>query len=202
MAMGRPRKVDPDVVLEKALLLFREKGYEATSMSDLVAATGLHKGSLYQSFGDKHTLFKTALEIYTRRTFESMSAESRRADTATEGLQRALNCMLAIAAEGSAGSLGCMAVNAMVEFAERDADVRALLQATDQKIVALIMELSQRAVEEEGAHLVQPMEMTAMMLMSVMAGLGVTLKGMITLEQAQQVVKNQLSVLGFNKDLL
>jgi TetR/AcrR family transcriptional repressor of nem operon len=202
MVMGRPRKVDPDVVLEKALMVFREKGYDSTSMSDLVAATGLHKGSLYQLFGDKHGLFKTALQQYTRRTYESMFAESRKAATATEGLQRTLNCMLTIASEGSSGSLGCMAVNAMVEFAERDPEIRDLLQETDQKIVALIMELSQRAIEEDGAELVQPLEMTAMMLMSVMAGLAVTLKAMITLEQAQQVAKSQLAVLGFKVDAL
>ena len=199
MVMGRPRKVDPDVVLEKALMVFREKGYESTSMSDLVAATGLHKGSLYQLFGDNHSLFKTALHQYTHRTYESMFAESRKAPTATEGLQCALNCMLEIAAEGAAGSLGCMAVNAMVEFADRDQQIRSLLHETEQKMLSLIMGLCQQAVEEGDAELVQPPEMTAFMLMSMMAGLAVTLKGMISLEQAQLVVSNQLALLGFKQ---
>ena len=43
---------------------FWARGYEATSMTDLIAATGLHKGSLYQAFGDKHSLFVGALKRY------------------------------------------------------------------------------------------------------------------------------------------
>ena len=44
---------------------FWAKGFEATSMTDLCSCTGLHKGSLYQAFGDKHTLFMNALKHYS-----------------------------------------------------------------------------------------------------------------------------------------
>ena len=62
--VGRPRQFDEDLALDSAMQAFWAKGYEATSLADLMAATGLHKGSLYQAFGDKHSLFIRALNRY------------------------------------------------------------------------------------------------------------------------------------------
>ena len=62
--VGRPRQFDVDQTLDAAMRAFWARGYEATSMADLMAATGLHKGSLYQAFGDKHALFIEALKRY------------------------------------------------------------------------------------------------------------------------------------------
>ena len=53
---------------------FWAKGYEATSMADLCTCTGLHKGSLYQAFGDKHSLFMNALKHYSDREFREVAA--------------------------------------------------------------------------------------------------------------------------------
>ena len=62
--VGRPREFDVDKALDAAMQAFWAKGYEATSMADLMAATGLHKGSIYGAFGDKHALFVEALTRY------------------------------------------------------------------------------------------------------------------------------------------
>ena len=63
-SVGRPREFDEEAALEAAMDAFWQKGYEATSLSDLCTCTGLHKGSLYQAFGDKHQLFMRALLHY------------------------------------------------------------------------------------------------------------------------------------------
>jgi len=67
MARGRPRKVDPNAALETAIELFWEKGYEGTSMNDLVAATGMAKPGLYATFGDKEAFYAKALTHYVER---------------------------------------------------------------------------------------------------------------------------------------
>ena len=72
--VGRPREVDEDAVLEAARDAFWQKGYEATSLADLCQCTGLHKGSLYQSFGDKHALFMRALQRYAQAQFSEVAA--------------------------------------------------------------------------------------------------------------------------------
>src|ERR1700752_392529 len=62
--MPRPRGFDCDHVVDRAMELFWTQGYDATSVSDLTAERGVHPGSLYRTFGDKHALFLHALERY------------------------------------------------------------------------------------------------------------------------------------------
>ncbi len=68
--MARPRSFDADVVVTVAAGVFRRLGYEAASVDALVAATGLHRGSLYGAFGSKRGLFVAALRdvVTNRRT--------------------------------------------------------------------------------------------------------------------------------------
>lgn len=61
---GRPRQFDRDEALERAMRLFWERGYDATSVSDLGAATGLNPPSLYAAFQDKESLFLEAVDRY------------------------------------------------------------------------------------------------------------------------------------------
>ncbi|WP_421858057.1 TetR/AcrR family transcriptional regulator [Oricola sp.] len=61
---GRPREFDSDAAIEAALQLFWTKGFEATAISDVVAATGVNRASLYAAFGGKEDLFLKVLERY------------------------------------------------------------------------------------------------------------------------------------------
>ena len=62
--MSRPQQFDRDDVLERALLVFWRQGLDSASIQDLVDATGLNRGSLYNTFGDKATLFAAVMERY------------------------------------------------------------------------------------------------------------------------------------------
>lgn len=65
--MARPRKFDEEKVLDAIKNVFWQSGYEGASYSDLIKASGLHKGSLYAAFGDKHALYLRALQEYDER---------------------------------------------------------------------------------------------------------------------------------------
>lgn len=65
MAIGRPIEFNPDEVVGAAMRAFWAKGYEATSLQDLLHATRLSKSSLYQAFGGKQLLFGRCMESYT-----------------------------------------------------------------------------------------------------------------------------------------
>jgi TetR/AcrR family transcriptional repressor of nem operon len=62
--MARTKDFDENEVLKKAVDIFWLKGYSATSMQDLVDGLGISRSSLYDTYGDKHTLFMKALESY------------------------------------------------------------------------------------------------------------------------------------------
>ena len=72
--MARPRTFDEDDVIAAAREEFWNRGYAATSVDDLTAATGLGKGSLYGAFGDKHSLYLRALDDYIASSLEGVRA--------------------------------------------------------------------------------------------------------------------------------
>src|SRR5262245_52431894 len=78
--MARPKGYDREAVLRAARDLFWERGYEATSVADLEARTGLNRSSLYQEFGSKHGLFEAALECYADQVIARLLADLRQAD--------------------------------------------------------------------------------------------------------------------------
>jgi len=116
---GRPRAFDAEAVLDKAMRLFWVRGFEATSMSDLVDATGLNRASLYAAFGDKEALFLAVLDRYgekfTARPLSALSEFDTPRDAVWHFLQRTAEhltdarlprgCLFASAiVDGAAGS--------------------------------------------------------------------------------------------------
>jgi len=75
--VARPRTFDEHEVVAAARDKFWERGYAATSVDDLTAATGLGKGSLYGAFGDKHTLYLRALDDYISSSLDAVRASLR-----------------------------------------------------------------------------------------------------------------------------
>jgi TetR/AcrR family transcriptional repressor of nem operon len=70
--VARPKSFDPDTVLVKAMGVFWEKGYDAASISDLTAAMGINRFSLYDTFGDKHELYIKTLDAYSQNVVGAM----------------------------------------------------------------------------------------------------------------------------------
>ena len=64
MPGGRPRAFDPDAALDRALEVFWRQGYEGTALTDLTAAMGISKPSLYAAFGNKEELFAAVIDRY------------------------------------------------------------------------------------------------------------------------------------------
>jgi AcrR family transcriptional regulator len=88
--MGRARAFDTDEALERAMTVFWSKGYEGTSLSDLTAAMGINRPSLYAAYGNKHELFRKALERYGEgpSSYERQALAQPTAREVAEGLLR------------------------------------------------------------------------------------------------------------------
>jgi AcrR family transcriptional regulator len=86
---GRPRAFDEDHALDAAMRVFANKGYEAASLSDLTAAMGINRFSMYATFGNKEALFVRAMERYTQLSNAGLSA-CLASGTAREGIEKIL----------------------------------------------------------------------------------------------------------------
>lgn len=141
-SVGRPREFDIDEALDKAMGAFWLHGYEATSLCDLMEATGLQKGSIYKAFGDKRSLFIQALRRYLDQGVGRVGEVLGAGRTPTDGLRKWLEMSLGVC---SGGKRGCFAVNAVVELAPHDAEVRRILDRHFAKITSMVEEVIERA---------------------------------------------------------
>src|SRR3954465_11087588 len=114
--MARPREFDETEVLRAARERFWSTGYAATTVDDVLAATGLGKGSLYGAFGDKHQLFLRVLEGYR---VDRVSGVRGALDGCAEPAADRVRALVRGAAR-SATTRGCMLVNSTAELNERD----------------------------------------------------------------------------------
>ena len=190
-AVGRPREFDEDAALDAAMHAFWHKGFEATSLADLCQCTGLHKGSLYQAFGDKRQLFMRAVERYVGEIFELLDAARTDAGSPLETLRHVMHGMCA----NAAGGHGCLLVNSMVELGPHDDGVRDALRAVAAKDIDALTQLVTAAREagEIRAEL-EPVRV-ARQLMVTLAGLATTTKCVLPGDAAVQVIDDTLAAL-------
>lgn len=112
--MGRPREFDVDEATAKAMQAFWQGGYERTSVSDLMAATGLEKGSIYKAYGRKEDLFLAALDRYLSAGVLQAESIIRTAPSAEHALREILEYIQQYLS-GKLGATGCLAVNITIE---------------------------------------------------------------------------------------
>ena len=170
--MARTPEFDHDRVLECALQAFWQKGYEATSLTDLLEATGLARQSLYNTFGDKRGLFLASLRRYADvgvgRLSEALEGGSVRA--AIRGvLEEALQC--------AERDRGCFLVNASTELLPRDPEVGRLVASAMARQERALADALRRGVRKGELRLTpRRIEQTARFLVGALQGLRVMVK--------------------------
>lgn len=131
--MGRPREFDRDRALERAMEAFWARGYRATSVQDLVDCMGIHRGSLYGTFGDKRALFLAALERYegmvARRLLETLEGPG----SGKEAIRRFFAAKIRHAMDRRRPP-GCLMTNSAIERAPPDPDAAGRVRASLEKM--------------------------------------------------------------------
>jgi TetR/AcrR family transcriptional repressor of nem operon len=119
--MARPKEFDQELALRKAIHLFSQQGFAATSTDELMRIMDIGRQSMYDTFGDKRALFLRALELYVTERVHSIGVELNREGSALSAVRNALVSFAE--RKDLSSSEGCMGLNAIGEFGQRDADV-------------------------------------------------------------------------------
>lgn len=131
--MARTKTFDRERVLAKAVEVFWQKGYEATSIQDLVEAMGIQRGSLYDTFKDKFHLFLEAVAYYNTEVVTAAIAPLQQPGAARPAIEA---YFLSVAERAAADSSrrGCLLTNSLVELAPHNAEVASVLQKSLSRV--------------------------------------------------------------------
>ncbi|MFI0240308.1 TetR/AcrR family transcriptional regulator [Streptomyces sp. NPDC016845] len=118
--MARTKEFDPDAALQSALELFWRRGYEATSVADLVEHLGIGRASLYATFGTKRELYLKALDRYAESRDPLLLAELSQPGPALPAVRAVVRRFAAEAASPDKRLNGCFITNTAAELAPHD----------------------------------------------------------------------------------
>lgn len=142
---GRPRSFDRDEALRRAMMLFWERGFQATSMSELTAAMGINAPSLYAAFGSKDALYREAMALYEEGDGVELGRQIAEAPSAKAAIEAYLMRSAALFTRPGKPA-GCMVVLSVVHGAgtsprtgdalrEARADAQAAIEARLRRAV-------------------------------------------------------------------
>lgn len=190
---GRPKQFDPDCALDRAMMLFWERGYERTSLGDLLHAMGISRQSLYDTFGDKRTLYLAALDRYRARQQRELVAELFEDAPSLPAIRAVFDRLVRSAACGQRRS--CMLGSSTLERGDCDTDVAERVQATLRQIEGRFELAIRNAIERRELGAVGEPRAVARHLVNTLQGLSVLSKGGASPDEIRDVVEVALSVL-------
>ena len=191
--MARPKEFDRNQALKKAMTVFWEQGYEATSTDDLVRAIGIGRQSMYDTFGDKHQLYLEALRFYEADTGTALF---KRLYEAPSPFVAVWDYILSVADGTPADrARGCFFVNATTERAPSDPDVAALIRNSSMKCEAAFERILREAKERGEVDRSVDERVAARFLLSTIRGLRVSAKADVEPEDLRAIAALALSIL-------
>ncbi|PGO22699.1 TetR family transcriptional regulator [Bacillus cereus] len=144
--MARLREFDEEKALDAAMQLFWEKGYAATSLSDLTAKMEIQRPSLYAAFGDKEGLFEAALRRYTNIHATSIRTKLQKERSVKEAIRTFFENMVEEEYKRESNT-GCFCINTMVELAPHNEKFEVLTREHQMYLSVIFQELIAKGIQ-------------------------------------------------------
>ena len=166
--------------------LFWRKGYAATSVEDLTETLHLSRSSLYDTFGDKRTLFLDALKFYSERVLDATAWTLNESPSPIAGIQKVFDDI--IASVGSeTGALGCFMVNSVAELVPYDPDVTELATTYSESMQKLFVAVLTQAKSQNMLTEKQTPQQLAAYVFNMVQGIRILIKSGATKKQVQAI---------------
>ncbi|MGG4204835.1 TetR/AcrR family transcriptional regulator [Paenibacillus jamilae] len=173
--MVRPREFDEDQALNAAMQIFWEKGFEATSLSDLTSKMGIQRPSIYAAFGDKKQLFEAALRKYTQSHAAYVRSRLQSNSSVKEAFYNFFGGIVAEEYEDGPNR-GCFCINTMVELAPHDERFEILTREHQMYLSAVFQETLERGIRSGELEASMDARARAHTMVSLLIGITVMMK--------------------------
>lgn len=191
--MARPREFDEEVVLQKAMELFWERGYQATSTADLVEHLGIGRASMYATFGSKHELFLKALDRYIQARVTSLTDVLSQPGPVLPAVRLVVDLFMRRASNNELP--GCLVVNTAAELAPADPGAARRVQASWVALETGLASALTRAQAQDELPANKDPQALASMLLVFIQGLLVVGKGDPNPARLRMAAQQVLSIL-------
>ena len=192
--MPRTKQFCQEDVLKKAMELFWEKGFHATSMQDLVSHLGINRASLYDTYGGKEQLFDRAFSRYRQETSLWLERLFERHSSVKDGF-RTLFSTAIDEATNDACRKGCFVVNTTTELVPGKGDLLNGLQQHKEQIEHLFIDYVQRGIDAGEIASDRDAQEIGLLLYTFYNGLRVTTKVDTARPKIEKAVDAALSIL-------
>jgi TetR/AcrR family transcriptional repressor of nem operon len=192
--MPRPKEFNPDEAIEKAMQVFWHKGYEATSMEDLLTAMDLNRGSLYDTFGDKRQLFLKVMDRYCTTFVGPKFSLLDQPGPVLPTLRRFINDMT----EGGLADpqrRGCFISNTVMELSPHEKEIAGTLRQALKMAEDAFFKVLARAKEQGELKDDKDPRALARFLTTMMQGTVVMIKAGTSADVVRQTAETGLSIL-------
>ncbi|MET8290847.1 helix-turn-helix domain-containing protein [Streptomyces sp. NPDC051639] len=193
--MARTKEFDPDAALQSALELFWRRGYEATSMADLVEHLGVGRASIYATFGNKHDLYLKALDRYQQARNPQLLRELSQPGPALPAVRAVVRRFATEAATGERRLSGCFVTNTATELAPHDTDAARRVEHNWDHLETLLHAALVRAEAQGELPAGRDPLALARMLLVLMQGLRVVGKASTDPARVQDAAEQALTLL-------
>ncbi|MGM0125554.1 TetR/AcrR family transcriptional regulator, transcriptional repressor for nem operon [Enterococcus sp. AZ194] len=190
--MARTKEFDEEVVLDKAVQIFWQKGYEKTSIQDLVDTMGIHRRSIYDTFGDKHALFLRALDRYSTELEQKIVTNITPELPIKEKLEKLFTLVLS---ENVDAPRGCLIVNSATELSLFDEEVAKKVKTQFAKTENYIYQLLVAAEKKGELTVALSLKDVAAYLHNAWVGFRVLAKTTDDSDKLQTIVDVSLAII-------
>lgn len=192
--MPRPKEFNPDDAVENAMQVFWHKGYEATSMEDLLTAMDLNRGSLYDTFGDKRTLFLKVIDRYCTTFVGPKFSLLNQPGPALPALRRFIGEMID-SGLADPQRRGCLIINTVMELSPHEKEIAGTLRRVLKVVEDTLFNVLARAKQQGELKGDKDPRALAGFLATMMQGTIVMIKAGASADVVKQTTKTALSIL-------
>jgi AcrR family transcriptional regulator len=191
--MARPREFDRDTALQRAIETFASHGFEGTTTPMLLDAMKIGRQSLYDTFGDKRSLYLEALRRYSDESTGATLSAMFASNAVLEGVEHALLGFVddAVAGRGPA----CLGIHAITEFGTSEPDVRAVTDEVGHRTLLAFESRLRDGIERKELAADLDASAAAQFLLATLSGLKVAARGGASREALRGIVAVALRAL-------